>query len=168
MPGDEEARPQTFQLPFGIGRVASGMAADMHHQDRHCLAGPVENLGEPSSQFIPVDVAMHGPEGCEGRQPVRHRRISDIPRMPDFVAFAKIAEDGLVEVSVRVRYEPYSYQSQRLACYLDCRMATVRLTGPLLSVTEAARKRTIRALGKGGQVMDRVVPARPDRGVTVR
>lgn len=168
MPRDEKPRSQAFHLPSGIGRIAPRMAADMYHQHRQCLAGPVEYLGEPPAQFSPVDVAVHGTQGTECRQSVRHRGISDISRMPDFVAGSQMREDGLVDVSVRVRYETYPCQWLRLSTYLDCLMAMVRLTGPLLTVTEAALKRTISALGKGGQVMERDVPALPDLGVTVR
>lgn len=82
--------------------VAARMSADVDHRTPQSGAVPNEPFRASTPHPVVVDVAIDGPDGGHGGQPVEHLEAADVAGVPDFCAALEVVEDAVVEVAVGV------------------------------------------------------------------
>ena len=85
--------------PFG---VPAGIAADVGHKNIETLDVKSQIFGKTPAQGRCVYIAVHGTEGFEGCQPVRHFHAADVSGVPDFITRFEMGKNAIVQKPMRV------------------------------------------------------------------
>lgn len=116
MAAEEQIRPQPPDFLPGSAVVVSWIAADVSHVDADAFRLPREIFREIGAQFGAIDVAVNSADWFKGSETVQNLDRSEIPGMPNLIAFHEMPKDRIVENPMCVRkqsdqqrlFDPYS------------------------------------------------------------
>ena len=74
----------------------------MHHQYFNFFAGEGIYFRVNSADILSVDISVNAFQGFKGSQLFSKSNISKVARMPDLIAFFKIAEDLFIQKAVGI------------------------------------------------------------------
>jgi len=115
---DEQARTQSADFLPGSSVVIARIPADVGHVDGNAITVPDKIFGKIGTEFGTIHVAVNAPDWPERSETVQNIDRPEIACVPDLVAFAEMAENGVVQKSMCVGEQPDSHSSA-YAVYLS-------------------------------------------------
>ena len=106
-----------MSYPLGI---ATGPSPDVGHPYGQAFSLKMMVFREFPSNELAINVAVHSNEGGHFSKCVRHAQVTDVPRMPDFIAGGQMVKNAVVHVAMGVADESDSHGCKLT---IDMRMA---------------------------------------------
>ncbi len=61
------------------------------------------------SDVLSINISVHAKQGLKSSQAIGKLQSPEITGMPDFITLGKILKNGIVQVTMRIRKQAYSF-----------------------------------------------------------
>lgn len=112
MPTDEEVGALFLETTPYAGGITSGPASDVGHPYGTPIAFEMLMLRKIASDQLVIDIAVDGDQWGPFGEGIGHREATDVPGMPDFIAFREVMQDPVIHVSMGVTDQTDAHRGQ--------------------------------------------------------
>ena len=109
----------TQTLPYTL-RISTRPSPDVGHPYGQTFSQKMMVFGEFAANELAINIAVYRYEGCHFSNCVRHAEVTDVPSMPNFIAWSQMMKDSVIHVAMCVAEESDSHERN---LRIDMRMA---------------------------------------------